>query len=106
MSIIPAFELGLWNAWIFMLLCLLPVPLVALFHKGVFKKQILFMLLFLLGRRIRFLFFKGSYVLPLYLLYFSTITIRDDMVLHRSAYLFIGINFAHGCLGECCYQPS
>ncbi len=38
MSLIPAFQIGLWNAWIFMLLCLLPVPLVALFHKGVFKK--------------------------------------------------------------------
>ena len=38
MSIIPAFEIGLWNACIFMLLCLLPVPLVALFHEGLFKK--------------------------------------------------------------------
>ena len=38
MPLIPAFQIGLWNAWIFMLLCLLPVVLVALFHKGVFKK--------------------------------------------------------------------
>jgi protein-S-isoprenylcysteine O-methyltransferase Ste14 len=39
MSIIPVFELGLWNAWIFMLLVLLPLPLVILFHKSVFKKS-------------------------------------------------------------------
>jgi len=38
MSITPVFELGLWNAWIFMLLVLLPLPLVVLFRKGVFKK--------------------------------------------------------------------
>ncbi len=38
MSLIPVFELGLWNAWIFILLVLLPLPLVALFRKSVFKK--------------------------------------------------------------------
>jgi len=38
MSITPVFEIGLWNAWIFMLLVLLPLPLVVLFRKGVFKK--------------------------------------------------------------------
>jgi len=38
MSIIPAFEIGLWNAWIFMLLILLPLPLVALLRRGVFRK--------------------------------------------------------------------
>ena len=38
MSLIPDFELGLWNAWIFILLVLLPLPLVVLFRKGVFKK--------------------------------------------------------------------
>jgi len=38
MSITPIFEIGLWNAWIFMLLVLLPLPLVVLFRKGVFKK--------------------------------------------------------------------
>ena len=38
MSLTPVFEIGLWNAWIFMLLVLLPLPLVVLFHKGVFKK--------------------------------------------------------------------
>ncbi|GAF83039.1 unnamed protein product, partial [marine sediment metagenome] len=31
MSLIPVFQIGLWNAWIFMVLCLLPVLLVALF---------------------------------------------------------------------------
>ncbi len=38
MSLTPVFELGLWNAWIFILLVLLPLPLVALFRKSVFKK--------------------------------------------------------------------
>ena len=38
MSVLPAFELGLWNAWILMLLVLLPLPLVALLRKGTFKK--------------------------------------------------------------------
>jgi len=38
MSLIPVFEIGLWNAWIFMLLVLLPLPLVVLFRKGVFKR--------------------------------------------------------------------
>ena len=38
MSSIPSFELGLWNAWIFILLILLPLLPVALFRKGVFKK--------------------------------------------------------------------
>ena len=38
MSIIPVFEIGLWNAWIFILLVLLPLPLVVLFRKDVFKK--------------------------------------------------------------------
>jgi len=39
MSLTPVFEIGLWNAWIFMLLVLLPLPLVVLFRKGVFKKS-------------------------------------------------------------------
>lgn len=38
MSLIPAFKIGLWNAWIFILLILLPLPLVALFRKDLFKK--------------------------------------------------------------------
>jgi protein-S-isoprenylcysteine O-methyltransferase Ste14 len=37
MSPRPAFEIGLWNAWIFMLLVLLPLPLVALLRRGVFQ---------------------------------------------------------------------
>jgi len=39
MSLTPVFELGLWNAWIFILLVLLPLPLVVLFRKGVFQKS-------------------------------------------------------------------
>jgi protein-S-isoprenylcysteine O-methyltransferase Ste14 len=38
MSWIPTFEIGLWNAWIFILFVLIPLPLVAFFRKGVFKK--------------------------------------------------------------------
>ena len=38
MSLTPVFKIGLWNAWIFILLVLLPLPLVVLFRKGVFKK--------------------------------------------------------------------
>ena len=38
MSLIPAFEIGLWNAWIFMLYHFLPMPLLMLIHKGLTKK--------------------------------------------------------------------
>jgi protein-S-isoprenylcysteine O-methyltransferase Ste14 len=38
MSLIPAFEIGLWNAWIFMLYHFLPMPLLMLIHKGLAKK--------------------------------------------------------------------
>ena len=38
MSLIPVFKIGIWNAWIFILLVLLPLLLVVLFRKGVFKK--------------------------------------------------------------------
>ncbi len=38
MSIIPAFEIGLWNAWIFMLYNFLPMPLLMLIHRGVTEK--------------------------------------------------------------------
>jgi hypothetical protein len=38
MSRIPVFEIGVWNAWIFVLLILLPFLLVALFHKGAFER--------------------------------------------------------------------
>jgi len=37
-SLIPAFELGLWNVWILMLLVLMPLPLVVFLRKGTFKK--------------------------------------------------------------------
>jgi protein-S-isoprenylcysteine O-methyltransferase Ste14 len=33
----PALEIGFWNAWIFMLLILLPLPLVGLLRRGVFQ---------------------------------------------------------------------
>ena len=35
MSLIPAFEIGVWNAWIFMLYNFLPMPLLMLVHKGI-----------------------------------------------------------------------
>ncbi len=38
MQLIPVFKIGLWNAWIFILLVLLPLLLVVLFRRGVFKK--------------------------------------------------------------------
>ncbi len=38
MSLIPAFEIGIWNAWIFMLYNFLPMPILLLIHKGATKK--------------------------------------------------------------------
>jgi len=38
MSLIPAFEIGAWNAWIFMLYHLLPMPILMLIHKGATEK--------------------------------------------------------------------
>src|SRR4030043_250806 len=38
MQLIPVFKIGLSNAWIFILLVLLPLLLVVLFRRGVFKK--------------------------------------------------------------------
>ena len=38
MSLIPAFEIGVWNAWIFMLYNFLPMPLLMLIHKGATEK--------------------------------------------------------------------
>ncbi len=38
MSPAPIFQMSLWNAWIFMVWCLLPLPFVLLFHKGTFRK--------------------------------------------------------------------
>ncbi|NIN67903.1 MAG: DUF1295 domain-containing protein [Anaerolineae bacterium] len=37
MSIMPAFEIGFWNAWILMLLILLPLPVVGMLRRGVFQ---------------------------------------------------------------------
>jgi len=39
MSLIPAFEIGLWNAWIFMLYHFSPMPLLMLIHKGGMAKR-------------------------------------------------------------------
>jgi protein-S-isoprenylcysteine O-methyltransferase Ste14 len=37
MSAIPVFEIGVWNAWIFMLINFLPMPIVMRVHKGWFE---------------------------------------------------------------------
>ncbi|MFW6105522.1 MAG: hypothetical protein ACOC7P_02960, partial [Chloroflexota bacterium] len=34
MPAIPVFEIGIWNAWIFMLINFLPMPIVMRVHKG------------------------------------------------------------------------
>ena len=34
MSLVPAFEIGVWNAWIFMLYHFLPMPLIMVVHRG------------------------------------------------------------------------
>jgi len=34
MSAIPVFEIGIWNAWIFMLINFLPMPIIMRVHKG------------------------------------------------------------------------
>jgi len=39
MSLIPAFEIGIWNAWIFMLYYLLGIPLTRLINKGAVAKS-------------------------------------------------------------------
>ena len=38
MSLIPAFEIGVWNAWIFMLYHFLPMPILMLIHRGTTEK--------------------------------------------------------------------
>jgi protein-S-isoprenylcysteine O-methyltransferase Ste14 len=38
MQLIPVFKISLWNAWIFILFVLLPLLLVVLFRRGIFKK--------------------------------------------------------------------
>lgn len=40
MSAVPAFEIGVWNAWILMLIYLLPVPILMRIHKGVLEESI------------------------------------------------------------------
>jgi protein-S-isoprenylcysteine O-methyltransferase Ste14 len=39
MPLMPAFEIGVWNAWIFMLYHFLPTPVVMLIHKGVAQEM-------------------------------------------------------------------
>ena len=39
MSLIPAFEIGIWNAWIFMIYTLLPLPLFMLINRGALKAE-------------------------------------------------------------------
>ena len=39
MSLIPAFEIGVWNAWLFMVYHFLPMPLLMLIHRGVTGKE-------------------------------------------------------------------
>ncbi len=38
MTLIPAFEIGVWNAWILMLPLLLPPPILTSIKKGIFRK--------------------------------------------------------------------
>ena len=38
MTLLPAFEIGVWNAWIFMLYNFLPMPLLMLVHKGLARE--------------------------------------------------------------------
>ena len=40
MSAIPAFEIGVWNAWIFMLINFLPMPIVMRVHKGLLEDSL------------------------------------------------------------------
>lgn len=40
MSLIPAFEIGVWNAWIFMLINFLPMPILMRVHKGVLEESL------------------------------------------------------------------
>jgi hypothetical protein len=39
MSAIPAFEIGVWNAWIFMLINFLPMPILMLIHREVMQES-------------------------------------------------------------------
>jgi len=40
MSAIPVFEIGVWNAWIFMLINFLPMPIIMRVHKGVLEDSL------------------------------------------------------------------
>jgi protein-S-isoprenylcysteine O-methyltransferase Ste14 len=37
MSLIPVFKIGIWNAWIFMLINFLPMPIIMRIHKGLLE---------------------------------------------------------------------
>ena len=39
MSLIPAFEIGVWNAWIFMLINFLPMPILMRVHEEVMRER-------------------------------------------------------------------
>jgi protein-S-isoprenylcysteine O-methyltransferase Ste14 len=39
MSVVPVFEIGFWNAWIFMLINFLPMPILMRVHKGVLEES-------------------------------------------------------------------
>ena len=40
MSAIPVFEIGVWNAWIFMVINFLPMPIIMRVHKGVLEESL------------------------------------------------------------------
>ena len=40
MSAIPVFEIGVWNAWIFMLINFLPMPILMRIHKGLIEESL------------------------------------------------------------------
>jgi len=40
MSAIPVFEIGIWNAWIFMLINFLPMPILMRVHKGLLEESL------------------------------------------------------------------
>ena len=39
MTIVPAFEIGLWNAWIFMFYHALPMPILMLVHRETMQEM-------------------------------------------------------------------
>ena len=40
MTLIPTFEIGVWNAWIFMLINFLPMPILMRVHKGLLEESL------------------------------------------------------------------